>query len=126
MRLFFAIELPVQVQRVLARLKTNETPDYRWVDPSLLHLTLAFLGEQPEERLPDLERLGTDAARHSGRGTLRLGEAGHFGARRAPRVLWVDLHGDLDTLVGLQRKLDAGLRQYGFPTEDRPFRAHIT
>jgi 2'-5' RNA ligase len=125
-RLFFAIELPPDVQAVLGRLAPAPSGDYRWVDPKLLHLTLAFLGEQAEGRLPDLERIGaTCASAHHG-GVLSLGVAGSFGAKRAPRVLWVDVAGDLAALLDVQHDLDSRLREAGFPSEEREFRAHIT
>ncbi|MBV9602112.1 MAG: RNA 2',3'-cyclic phosphodiesterase [Chloroflexi bacterium] len=127
MRLFFAVELPAEVQAVLGRVRRDrENRDYRWVDPSLLHLTLAFLGEQPEERLDALQTVGAQAAACSQAGALRLGSAGHFGSARAPRVLWVDLAGDLAALTALHFQLTNKLREHGFPTEDRPFRAHVT
>jgi 2'-5' RNA ligase len=127
MRLFFAVELPPSVQAALGRLNPrDDNRDYRWSEPSLLHVTLAFLGEQPAERLEVLQQLGTAAAGASRAGALRLGEAGSFGARRAPRVLWVGLDGDLQALSDLQSRLDAGLRQAGFDMEDRPFRPHVT
>jgi 2'-5' RNA ligase len=91
-----------------------------------LHVTLAFLGEQPEDRLAELERVGLDAAARSQAGTLRLGAAGHFGSGRAPRVLWVDLAGDVAALATLHTNLSQRLKAQAFPTEDRPFRAHIT
>jgi len=111
---------------VLGHLGGDTTGDYRWVNPALLHLTLAFLGEQPEDRLPDLERIGGAAAAASHGGVLRLGEAGSFGAKRAPRVLWVDVAGDLAELLALQKDLDTRLREGGFPLEERAFRAHVT
>lgn len=127
MRLFFAVELPQRVRSILGRLRPGEVDsDYRWVDPALMHITLAFLGEQPEARLPDLQRIGAEAASASRRASLRLGQAGSFGSRRTPRVLWVDLSGDVEALLGLQENVQAGLRAGGFPTEDREFRAHIT
>jgi 2'-5' RNA ligase len=127
MRLFFAVELPADVQRALGKLRpVDNSRDYRWVDPSLMHLTLAFLGEQPAERLDDLQRVGQAAARMSQPARLRLGEAGGFGARKIPRVLWVSLAGDLGALGTLQTNLVHGLSQAGFKVEDRPFRPHIT
>jgi 2'-5' RNA ligase len=126
-RLFFAVELPPDVQGVLARLRPNdESRDYRWADPSLLHVTLAFLGEQPSEQLEVLQQVGGAAASISRPARLALGTAGSFGAKRAPRVLWVDLVGDVEALLELQRRLDAALRHAGFALEDRPFRPHIT
>ena len=127
MRLFFAIELPSEVQAELGRLNPrDDNRDYRWSEPSLLHVTLAFLGEQPTEQLEVLKQVGTAAAGASRQGVLRLGEAGSFGSRRAPRVLWVGLDGDLQAVSDLQTRLAAGLRQAGFALEDRPFRPHVT
>src|SRR5947207_7659117 len=102
--LFFAIELPLKVQNMLAGLE-GDSPDYRWVEPALMHLTLAFLGEQPEARLNDLEEIGRNAACASSKGALHLGEAGHFGSARAPRVLWVDIRGEREKLLELQTHL---------------------
>jgi 2'-5' RNA ligase len=126
MRLFYAVELPHEVQAALGRLRPAEDTDYRWSDPSLLHVTLAFLGEQPEERLDVLQSVGAAAAGASSPRLLSLGEAGSFGPRRAPRVLWVGLDGDLAALQTVQSKLDSGLRAAGFGLEDRPFRPHVT
>ena len=127
MRLFFAVELPAEVQAQLGRLAVNrDGPDYRWVDHSLLHVTLAFLGEQPEERLEALEAVGREAGTGSHAGVLRVGGPGHFGSRRAPRVLYVDIAGDVAALTTLQANLTEHLKAHGFPTEDRPYRAHIT
>ena len=128
MRLFFAVELPREVQAVLGQLRPrdDDSRDYRWVDPSLLHLTLAFLGDQSEARLSDLQQVGATAASASRPATLGLGTAGSFGPRRAPRVLWVDLAGDIDALGLLHGRLAEGLRAAGFPVEERPFRPHVT
>lgn len=128
MRLFFAVEIPSDVQAALGRLRGAEGGDYRWVDPSLLHVTLAFLGEQPEARLAQLQAIGAAAASESRGGVLKLGAAGSFGARSAPRVLWIGLSGDLEALLGLQTRLARGLRQAGLPSEEanREFRPHIT
>jgi len=127
-RLFFAIELSGDVRAALGRLVPKE-PDqtYRWADPAGLHITLAFLGEQPEAQLPALVQIGALAASSSQPGSLQLGQAGSFGGSRAtPRVLWIGLAGDLDRLGGLQQQLDRQLRQAGFVLDDRPFRPHIT
>ncbi len=125
MRLFFAIALPDQVRSALGRLRVDD-PAYRWVDPAQLHITLAFLGEQPESRLPDLQRIGEAAASASGKSALKLSESGSFGPHSAPRVLWIGLAGDVPALRALQSKLTGSLRDGNFPVEDRPFQAHIT
>lgn len=129
LRLFFAVELPADVQHALGRLRPSSAAsaaDYRWVNPDLLHVTLAFLGQQPRETLPRLSALATAAAAASQPGRLRLGDPGSFGPPRAPRVLWVGLAGDLEPLLALQSRLADALRTTGFALEDRPFQPHIT
>jgi RNA 2',3'-cyclic 3'-phosphodiesterase len=129
-RLFFAVELPPRVQQALAGLRPaaedDARGDYRWSDPALLHVTLAFLGERPDAELPSLESIGRAAAEQSSTGRLRIGHAGQFGARRAPRVLFVSLDGDLDALLHLQANLERDLRAAGYPLEDRAFKPHVT
>jgi 2'-5' RNA ligase len=127
MRLFFAVELPPEVQAELGRLRPKDGDrDYRWADSAQLHVTLAFLGQQPTEQLPVLEAVGAQAATASRPGMLKLGQAGSFGSTRAPRVLWVGLDGEIQKLEALQNTLEGGLREAGFSLEDRPFRPHVT
>jgi 2'-5' RNA ligase len=126
LRLFFAIELPARIQSALSAWQQRDDTAYRWVDPAMLHVTLAFLGEQPEQRLPGLSLIGTDAAARVPAFTLRLGDAGSFGPRRAPRVLWVGIGDGRSALGDLNAHLADGLRRSDFPVEDRPFAPHIT
>ena len=127
MRLFFAVELPSETQAALGRLNPNNASrDYRWTDPSLMHITLTFLGQQPEERLDILCSVGALAASRSRRGTLNLGQPGSFGGRKAPRVLWIGLEGDVPALQTLRSNLNTGLKQAGFEVEERAFSPHIT
>ena len=130
LRLFFALELPRDVRAALGRLQTPAgapgSGDYRWVQSELLHVTLAFLGSQPSDALPRLREVAQSAAQASVRATLSLGDAGSFGAPRAPRVLWVGLRGNLAALTQLQARLSTGLREAGFELEDRPFAPHVT
>ena len=91
-----------------------------------MHVTLAFLGEQPTERLETLESIAARAASATGRGTLALSTAGSFGSKRAPRVLWIGLAGDVERLRGLQQRLAQSLAEEDFPVEEREFSPHIT
>ena len=91
-----------------------------------MHITLAFLGQQPEERMDVLRSVGAIAASRSRQGTLNLGQPGSFGGRKAPRVLWIGLEGDVPALQTLQSNLNTGLKQAGFDVEERAFSPHIT
>ena len=41
-------------------------------------------------------------------------------------MLWVDVSGDVEALLAMQKTLAGGLKALDFPLEDRAFRAHLT
>lgn len=119
-----------------ARLPARET----------LHVTLAFLGEVDEDRLPDVEaaldRAAAHwrAARYSGAretsagdavpglatvSSVRLGGGGRFGRGRFT-VMWVGLTGDVPAVRQLSAAIRRQLRRGRLPYDRRPFRPHLT
>src|SRR5438876_1201125 len=127
-RLFVAVELPAPVLEELRRLQhelqRHDLSGLRWTRPEGIHLTLKFLGETPRERVPAI----TQAIESSIGGVppheLSLGTVGTFGSRNSPRVLWVDIEGDVEPLLRLQQQVDRALDSIGYPSEKRPFSAH--
>jgi 2'-5' RNA ligase len=125
-----AVELDGDVQQALNRLQhdlqRHRLLGLRWVRPEGIHLTLKFLGETPRDRVASIvEALSastTGVAPHE----LSLGKLGTFGSRNAPRVLWVDLEGDLEPLLRLQEQVERALTPLGFPAENRRFSPHLT
>jgi 2'-5' RNA ligase len=127
MRLFFAITLPDEIRAALAGLQPPAPErDYRWVGPDTMHVTLAFLGEQPADRLDLLATIGQAAASRVPPARLRLGQPGTFGSRQAPRALWVGLSGEVPALISLHQHLAEGLRSASFPVEAQRYQPHIT
>ncbi len=128
-RTFIAVELNDDVrgalQRRIARLQ-RRLPDVRLADPASLHLTLVFLGELEDDQLSAVIDTALNAARASRPFSLSLGELGTFGSRRAPRVIWTGVTGEIAPLLALQQRLAAGLEALGFPREERPFSPHLT
>ncbi|HEX5478879.1 MAG TPA: RNA 2',3'-cyclic phosphodiesterase, partial [Dehalococcoidia bacterium] len=57
---------------------------------------------------------------------LQPGELGSFGGRRNLRVVWVGVGGDTPALSALAGRVEGALAPLGFPTERRPFAAHLT
>jgi 2'-5' RNA ligase len=130
LRLFVAIELPDEVRMALGRIEDELRPrgldSLRWVRPESIHITLKFLGETPAERRPDIEDALSAAAHGVAPHELTLGKLGKFGGRQSPRVLWVDVGGDVEALQALQKRVDEKVAPLGFPPEERPFAAHLT
>ena len=129
MRLFVAVDPPEPVRSALARLIERGkglAPDARWVRAEAMHLTLAFLGNMPDEIVPRIEAaLGQVTPRHAAL-DLAAGPVGSFGTKARPRVLWAGLVGALEELAALQLDVEAALEPLGYQPEERPFRPHLT
>ena len=100
--------------------------DLRWQPSSRWHVTMAFLGDLPEEADDELaSHLDTLAAAHAGP-TLRLAGAGTFGKH----ILWTGVEGIDDeqsaSFAALGRTIHVVLRRAGFSLEHRPWRPHLT
>jgi 2'-5' RNA ligase len=129
MRLFVALEIPDAVRREVARRMAGlreRLPRAKWVDPANLHLTLLFLGQVDEARVPVLtEALVGAFAKHPPL-DLRLAEAGTFPRGRPARVAWVGMETPGD-LLALQADVEAAaVEAIGFEPEERPFSPHVT
>ena len=124
MRLFIAIELDPPIRRAAYELalELRESVAGRAVREDNMHLTLAFLGEQPGGRLGALRKCMERAA--AGSFGLELGNVGRF-RRSGGDIWWLGVRLSPE-LRGLQARLCSELRSAGFETEERPFRQHIT
>lgn len=129
MRTFVAVPLSGEtrsgIERTVAALRPR-TRGIRWVPPGNLHLTLRFLGEVDEVRIPDLSRAIDLATAGIPPFTIRTCGVGAFPGMGSPRVLWVGLEGDLESLLKLQRRVEEELVGLGLPGEDKPFSPHLT
>jgi 2'-5' RNA ligase len=129
MRLFTAVTLGATIeQRATAELQRLRAvaPHARFVKAEGVHLTLVFLGEVEEARLPSLrEALEPLGPRHAPF-VLSVGGGGSFGSPSRPRVLWADVRGATDALKALQADTAAALQPLGFEPEHREYTAHLT
>lgn len=126
MRLFVAVVPPEgalgELAAVVGRLRGQGEDGVRWTGEEGWHLTLVFLGEVGEERVPELEeRLGRAARRHPAH-TVRLAGGGRFGTA----VLWAGVQGDVRALGRLAQSAQAAARRTGIEVDERPYRAHLT
>jgi 2'-5' RNA ligase len=129
MRLFFAVPAPPAVREALAawaREAHRRADGWRWVDPSLVHLTLRFLGDTDPERVEPLAASARQIARAQPRHAVQVRGWGVFPGPSRPRVLWAGLVGELSHLVRMAEALEGAARALGFPPEERSFRAHLT
>jgi len=93
------------------------------VRPESLHVTLKFIGEQPQQQVEAItERL----RRVEGSAfEIRLAGYGFFPTARAPRVFWIGIEAG-PQLAELAECIDVAVAELGIPREDRPYSPHLT
>lgn len=127
-RTFIALELDPEITSHLTQLLLRVAPAlpaFRWVDPTSIHLTLAFLGELTKEELHRAFKAAEITAQESLPITYNLKKIGIFGPVDEPRVIWVGLEESAGRLPRLHKKLQQVLRARGFVGDDR-FTPHLT
>jgi len=86
-----------------------------------VHLTLAFLGDVPRDRLHQIESVAGEIS--GSRCDLAVDRLQYW---RHNRILWAGVERCPEPLAGLAGKLSVGLRAIGFKLDDRPYVLHIT
>jgi RNA 2',3'-cyclic 3'-phosphodiesterase len=107
---------------VVDSLRTT-TSGVRWIREANLHLTMAFLGEVDESRLPEIFAATATVARRHGPFSATISGSGAFPDWHRVRVVWLGLR-DAGSMVLLGSDLGEMCTRLGFP--QRPFRAHLT
>ncbi|GAC1377843.1 MAG: RNA 2',3'-cyclic phosphodiesterase [Ktedonobacteraceae bacterium] len=128
-RIFIAFDLNKALQNHLSgiiRQVAQELPRLHWVDPTSMHLTLAFLGELTEGQLAQATEASQQTAQQCLPFDYRLSYLGTFGSPRQPRVLWLGIDEPSGKLLQLHRLLNKALEQRGFEIDKRPFSPHLT
>jgi RNA 2',3'-cyclic 3'-phosphodiesterase len=126
MRLFVALDIDPEIRERIALFMEgvrNFAPDARWVRPESLHVTLKFIGEQPESTLDQikaaLERVAGTASEVHFRGF------GFFPSAQSARVFWIGIESG-PQLSGLAAAIDDIMPSLEIAKEDRAFSPHLT
>lgn len=132
MRLFVAVDLPDEVRQAIAvrqkqwagRLSKSKE-GLKLIEPSRIHLTLLFLGDAPEARVPAIVE-SMNAPASMAPFDVTFGGVGVFPPRGAPRVLWIGITDGAAHLGRLQQEIAERVRAVDIAFDDRPFRPHLT
>lgn len=129
MRLFFAIELTdplcqasMEVIKCLA--KQHNGRDLQWMPPEKLHVTLRFLGDVNEEKLPECVNAAASCIRDTDPFEITLGALTALPLRH-PRLMTLSIPLSPE-LAHLFYQLETSLTALGYVAENRPFFPHVT
>ena len=126
MRLFYGLSLPDDVRRCAASHAQQLAAQFpgRYVSEQNYHITLAFLGDVPAERMDDARDVLRRCIQSIPPPVLTLGETGFFSSReKAIIVIHVK---DSPSLLPLHHSLVQALDEAGLPADHGPFSPHIT
>ncbi|HEX4168761.1 MAG TPA: RNA 2',3'-cyclic phosphodiesterase [Bryobacteraceae bacterium] len=126
MRLFTAIELPPDILLRLERLVAALRPEalIKWSPLDNLHITTKFIGEWPNDRLPELESALLQMESRVPF-EVEVCDLGWFPDERSPRVLWAGIKSG-EALSVLARDTEERLVSLGVQRESRAFSPHLT
>jgi RNA 2',3'-cyclic 3'-phosphodiesterase len=128
MRLFLATNFPDVVLRELNERVTRlrpRLPAASWVREETQHLTLAFLGEQPEAHVDAVTPALTEALATIPAFEARLSGSGFFPNTRHARVGWIGLKPE-DKFVSLAKVVRDVVETHGVKLDAGEFKAHLT
>lgn len=128
MRFFIALEIPEQSKLELEELqeKIQEViPNIRLTDPQKLHLTIAFIGEQPESLESILSQAIKDAAGGIEPFEFTPGFIDSFPNLHNPHTLWIGTKGEVDKLYLLEERISDRLKDLNLSLQERRFVPHI-
>ena len=126
MRLFIALDIDEAVRERIARFVEGVSgfaADARWMRPESLHVTLKFIGEQPEPVVDQIKQALSNVSASAAE--IRFRGYGFFPTARSARVFWVGIEAG-PQLATLAAAIDDKTAALGIPKEDRAFSPHLT
>lgn len=132
MRLFVALEVGTEVRDGLTGLieelravdAAAGRSKARWVRAENLHMTLKFIGNVDDGRLPEIREALSEVHPDSVV-EMRFRGLGFFPNDRRPRVLWAGIEAS-PNLAPLAGEISTRLEQLDIPRETREFAPHLT
>lgn len=128
MRYFIALEIPdtcrTQLQTVQNELR-EIIPQARVTDNGKLHLTIAFIGEQPDSLKSSLIEVIQKAVEGIPPFEITPAYLDGFPHLHNAHVFWVGVKGDIDKLMILRERIKDGLTKLGLDTDERRYLPHI-
>lgn len=128
-RAFLAVDLPKSYRNGLSEVQgylKKSGADVRWSSVDNIHLTLKFFGDIDASQIEAIIQAAAGIARTTPPFLLGAEGVGAFPSFRNPRVIWLGLNGQTESLTRLHRSSEQVFALLGFPAEKRKFTPHLT
>jgi 2'-5' RNA ligase len=131
MRLFIALDIDDSLRERISRFVEGVqgfAPDARWVKLESLHVTLKFIGEQPESAVEEINQ----ALRTVSGATMQIHFRGYgfFPTAKSARVFWIGMVAgpELASLAATieEKMTDERVASLRIPKEDRAYSPHLS
>lgn len=125
---FFALKLPDETKAAMKEhcdKLQKIVPLKSWVYHEDLHITLAFLGFAPFDKLKKAENNIATILTGSRPFKLQIHQLGTFGKNDSPRIFFAATE-ESNELQLIRSKVYSACEEAGFQLEKRPFHPHIT
>ena len=126
MRLFIALDIDGEIRQWIRTFLDGVrgfAPEARWVKLESLHITLKFIGEQPDESVDSIESVLSHVSGSPIELTFR--GFGFFPTPKSARVFWIGIQAG-PQLSALASAIDTATATRNIPKEDRAFSPHLT
>lgn len=128
MRFFIALDLPEESKQELqvVQQKLKELiPQLKLTDNDKLHLTIAFIGEQPSDLKPNLIEAMTHSTKDVPPFSVTPSYIDGFPHLHTAKTLWVGVKGDIDKLFLLRHRIKDSLQDLDLGVDQRRYVPHI-
>jgi len=129
MRLFIAANIPEKIKEEFVLLNKGlkyKIPKVSWITGRNFHITLKFLGEVQEGRIPKIISSVSDICKEIKPFTVKFSGLGAFPDLKYPHIIWAGVSEGKSELENLAKKIEYSLEKIGFEKERRSFSAHLT
>lgn len=128
MRFFIALEIPDNSKKELDTLQNKLKtiiPEFKTSDADKLHLTIAFVGEQPDNLKEALTEVISKAVEGIPPFSFTPAYIDGFPHLHNARIIWIGVKGDIDKLHLIRHRIKDGLQTLNLDVDDRRFIPHI-
>ena len=126
--IFVALNLSDEIKERLIKLQkkiAQYLPNFRWIKPVNLHLTLVFLGRVDPKKIVKLIEIIKKTVENVEPFTIDFARVGVFPESRRAKIIWVGVE-ESSILGALNQTFYRKLKKNNFVLDERDFTPHVT